>query len=118
MAARIQMKLKFGDSTKGMKKSVWPDTRRTAMRATVIGVDPPYGAIEGYPSIGGRVLDVPGIDSENTVDVIMDRISIAWDIPKQVIILRADGVRKAIDKNILLKELPSQQKYFCSLQPL
>lgn len=117
MAARIRAKLKFGDSTKGMKKSVWPDSRRTAMKATVTGVDPPYGVPDGYPSIGGRVLDVPGIDSENTVDVIIDRVAMAWDIPKQIIIMRADGVRKMVDRNTLLKELPPQQKYFCSLRP-
>lgn len=117
MAARIPTKLKFGDSTKGMKKSVWPDSRRVATRATVTGVDPPYGVPDGYPSIGGRILEVPGIDSENTVDVIIDRIATAWDIPKDVIIIRADGVRKAIDRNKLLKELPAQQKYFCSLRP-
>ena len=115
MAARIPTKLKFGDTTKGMKKSVWPDSC-VAMRATVTGVDPPYGVPDGYPSIGGRILDVP-IDSENTVDIIIDRVATAWDIPKDVIIIRADGVRKAIDRNKLLKELPAQQKYFCSLRP-
>lgn len=117
MAARIHAKPTFGDSTKGMKKSVWPDSRRTALRATVTGVDPPYGAPDGYPSIGGRVLDVPGIDSENSIDIIIDRVAMAWDIPKQIIIMRADGVRKMVNRNTLLKELPPQQKYYCSLRP-
>ena len=114
----VLKQLEFGDSTADLIPSVWPNTRRVGLHARVTGVDNPHKKDSwGQPNIGGKILDVDGLDSENTVDTIVTKISEVWDIPKPSIILRATGVRKSLGRNTLLSKLPSEQQYSCSLEP-
>ena len=114
----VLKQLEYGDSTSDMVQSIWPNTRRVGVHATVTGSDNPRKKDEwGQPNIGAKVLNVDGLDSENTVDTIVTKISEEWDIPKPSILLRAKGVRKKLDRNTLLSKLPEEQIYFCSLEP-
>jgi len=114
----VLKQLEFGDSTVELVKSVWPNTRRVGLHATVTGADNPHKQEDwNQPTIGGKLLHVDGLDNENTVDTIVTKISEAWGILKPSIILRAQGVRKKLERNTLLSKLPGEHQYFCSLEP-
>ena len=115
----VLKQLEFGDSTSDLVQSIWPNTRRVGLKASVTGCDNPNNKRLGWGQkiIGGEMLKVDGLDSENTVDTIVTKVSQVWDLPKPSIIIRADGVRKKLDRNTLLSKLPVQQKYFVSLEP-
>ena len=115
----VLKQLEFGDSTSDLIQSIWPNTRRVGLHATVTGCDNPNNKRLGWGQtiIGGNILQVDGLDSENTVDTIATKISKVWGIPKPSVIMRAEGVRKKLDRNTLLSKLPITHKYFCSLKP-
>ena len=114
----VLKQLEFGDSTSELVQSIWPNTRRVGLHASVTGVDNPHKQEDwNQPNIGGKLLNVDCLDNENTVDTIVTKLSVVWMIDKPSIIMRAEGVRKKLDRNTLLSKLPPTHKYFCSLEP-